>query len=141
VTCAMCCCYGLSRHQPTPSRTPPRSCAVSSPSMPSAPRHPIFTLPQAAGKHHPVLSSRTLSRAPRAARRGASSTARRLQPRLRMMAASIGKQAAPLWHTPQLSQIVASIRCGRPPNHFEKLLEETCLNYAYRSSASSGTAA
>jgi hypothetical protein len=90
--CTTCRCYGLSRHQLTLSRTPPRSCAASPPSTPSATRWPNFTQPQvAAGKRHPTMSSRMPRRAPRAARRGASSAAGRPQPRPMMMAESASK--------------------------------------------------
>jgi hypothetical protein len=90
--CVTCHCYGLSRHRPIPSRTPLRSYAALSTSTLSATRRPNFTQPQVvAGKRHPTSSSRMPRRVTRAERRGASSAARRPQPRLTMTATSTSK--------------------------------------------------
>jgi hypothetical protein len=137
---AMCHCYGLSKHRSTLSRTPPRSCAGSPPSTTSATRQPNFTQPQAVvGKRRLTLSSRMLRRAPKAARRGASTVTRRLQPRPMMAVASTSNQIAPAWCAPWLLQAVASIRRGRPRTTSRSSLRRFARTTPTVSSTSSGT--
>jgi hypothetical protein len=125
----MCHYYDLSKHRSTPSRTPPRSYAASPPSTSSKIRRSSFTQPQAAaGKCRPTSSSKMPRRA---ARRGASSAARRLQPQLTMIAASTSKQAAPSWCALWLSQAMASIRRDCPRTTSRSSMRIFAQNHAY----------
>jgi hypothetical protein len=127
---------GLSRHRPTPSRTPPRSCTVSPPSISSATRRPNFTHPQAAAaKHHSTSSSKKPRRAPRVARRGASSATMRPQPWPTMMV------VAPSWCTPRLSQTMASVRHDSTWTTLRSSLRRLVRTIPSLSSTSSGIAA
>jgi hypothetical protein len=91
----MCLYHNPFRHRPTLSKIPP--------SAPSATRKPNFTqIRAAAGKRCLMASSGTSERA---ARRGTSSTTRRVAPQLATTKA---------WCAPRLSQAVASIKHDHP---------------------------
>jgi hypothetical protein len=105
-------CMTHNNHRPTKHRaifsdTPLRSCAASLPSMPLAMRRRNFALPQVAGRqprvaakrHHSTSPSMMPRRAPRAARRDASSVLSRLWLRSTMMTTMTRKWAAPVWGT------------------------------------------
>jgi hypothetical protein len=120
LACATCHqCYP-SRHWSTSSGTLLRSSAVSPLSTLPPTTRPNFALPQAVGgrlqaaigKHRVMSLSRMLRRAPRVARRGATSVFRMSQPRPMTMVAMVRKWAAAAWCALRLPQIVASTRRG-----------------------------
>jgi hypothetical protein len=94
--CGMSNCHDISRNQVALSRTPSRSGASLPLDTLSAIRWLNLTQPQVALWFYcPTPPSYMPRRVPRAARRGASSVARRL--RLTRRVASTGKQAALVW--------------------------------------------